>query len=407
MSLCIAAPGFSHDSLPDTMISCPLCGKNLRFPLPASTEELASSSKATISLSTPSQTTPATRHIIIDSNTEHSPTRTGSALKYHQAQGSEIDRFTSFQANRNNITKTRAEGFISKKEQLVPKGKFEVGSRKEMKVSDNRTADIWVGYDGAGASTFKLRGSVSLHFEDLKQDITDLPKFINEGILNESYTFLEYMKTKDLRKFGANQQFTPYLATGVSNGTFTRVALSTLWQSFTIGSLLKHFPAKKPMFVVIAYEGHIHSSEEENIPLAGKEQEIPKHSGIKEIMRKRSRSMAKKEQIRNKSSSPDALHTPSPVGKHLQSKKSIVPALETVTTELEGLMSPERMPYVKKGKEKEVDIKKERKLPKGYVYEPVSIEGDKQKEEENVEDNTQKWLTGFKGYEEEPTEVDE
>ncbi|KAF8533716.1 hypothetical protein BDD12DRAFT_809955 [Trichophaea hybrida] len=402
MSLCIAAPGFSHDSLPDTIISCLLCGKNLRFPLPASTEELASSSKATISLSTPSQTTPATRYIIINSDTEHSPACTGSALKYHQAQGSEIDRFTSFQANRNNITKTRAEGFISKKEQLVPKGKFEVGSRKEMKVSDNRTADIWVGYDGAGASTFKLRGitlkpspilcifannlgSVSLHFEDLKQVIKDLPKFINEDILNESYTFLEYMKTKDLQKFGANQQFTPYLATGVSNGTFTHVALSTLWQSFTIGSYLKHFPAKKPMFVVIAYEGHIHSSEGENIPLAGKEQEIPKHSGIKEIMRKRSRSMAKKEQIRNKSSSPDALHTPSPV----------------------GLMSPERMPYVKKGKEKEVDIKKERKLPKGYVYEPVSIEGDKQKEEENVEDNTQKWLTGFKGYEEEPTEVDE
>jgi hypothetical protein len=160
MSLCIAAPGFSHDSLSDTMISCPLCGKNLCFPLPASAEELASSLKATISLSTPSQTAPAIRYIIMNSDIEYSHAHTGSALKYHQAQGSEIDRFTFFQANRNNITKTKAEGFISKKEQLIPKGKFEVESRKEMKVSDNCIADIWVGYDGAGASVFKLQSII-------------------------------------------------------------------------------------------------------------------------------------------------------------------------------------------------------------------------------------------------------
>ncbi|KAF8538073.1 hypothetical protein BDD12DRAFT_886160 [Trichophaea hybrida] len=252
------------------MVSCPLCGQNLRFSLPASIKELASPLKTTISLPTPSQILSAsgTRYIIIDSDTENSPAPTGNTVKYHEAEGSEIDRFASFQANRKEITQTRAEGFVVKKEQLISKGKFEVGSRKKAKVSDNRTADIWVGYDGAGACTFKLRGSVSLHFEDIKQVITDLPEFINEGILSESYSFLEYMKTKDLRKFGAHQQFTPYLATGVSNGTFTRVALSTLWQSFTIGALLKHFPAKKPMFVVIAYEGHIHTSEEEDIPLA-------------------------------------------------------------------------------------------------------------------------------------------
>jgi hypothetical protein len=70
--------------------------------------------------------------------------------------------------------------------------------------------------------------------------------------------------------------------------------------------------------------------------------------------------------------------------------------LETVTIELEGLMSPEWIPYLEKGKEKEVDIKKERKFAKGYIYKFVSIEGDKQKEEENIKDNTQKWLTEFK-----------
>ncbi|KAF8533304.1 hypothetical protein BDD12DRAFT_810284 [Trichophaea hybrida] len=202
------------------------------------------------------------------------------------------------------------------------------------------------------------------------------------------------MKTKDLRKFSTNLQFTPYLATSVSNATFTCIALYTLWQSFTIGSLFKYFPAKTPMFVLIVYKGHIHSSKEQNILLAGKDKGIPKHSGNKVIIRKRSHSIAvKKEHIRNRSSLPDTLHTPSPV--------------ESVTTELEHLMSPECIPYMKKDKEIEVDIMKEMKLPKGYVYEPVSIERDKQKEEENVEDNTQKWRTGCKDYEDEPTEVDE
>ncbi|KAF8538943.1 hypothetical protein BDD12DRAFT_883721 [Trichophaea hybrida] len=278
--------------------------------------------------------------------------------------------------------------------------------------SSLNNADIWVGYDGAGACTFTLRGSVSLHFEDITQVITDLPEFINKGILSESYSFFEYMKTKDLRKFGAHQQFTPYLATGVSNGTFTRVALSTLWQSFTIGALLKHFPAKKPMFVVIAYEGHIHTSEEEDILLARMGKQIPKQSGIKEVMRKRSRSMAmKKVQVLNESSSPDPVHTPSPVGKRLRSRKSI-PALETDTTELALLMSPERRVSVKhgkgknmqatmkkehleeldgsehrQGKRKEVDNIKDKKLPKGYVYEPVPTDDDNYKVETMDDDD--------------------
>jgi hypothetical protein len=48
------------------------------------------------------------------------------------------------------------------------------------------------------------------------------------------------------------------------------------------------------MFVVITYEGHIHNSKEENIALAGKEKQIPKPSDYKEIIRKRSYSMAMK-----------------------------------------------------------------------------------------------------------------
>ncbi|KAF8533173.1 hypothetical protein BDD12DRAFT_810396 [Trichophaea hybrida] len=152
----------------------------------------------------------------------------------------------------------------------------------------------------------ELRESVSVHFEDIKQVITNLPEFINEG------------------------------------------------------ALLRHFPAKQLMFVVIAYEDHIHTSEEEDMPSAGMGKRIAKHSGINNVMMNRSQSMAiTKARIEKK---------------HLE--------------ELDG--SEHRQ-----GKGKEEDHKKDKKLPNTYVYEH-SIDDD-----DNVE-----WIAGFKDNEEEPTEID-
>ena len=53
------------------------------------------------------------------------------------------------------MEKARSDGFISKKDRLKPKGKFEVGSKKEVKVSDGRTADIFVG------NKVNMQGSLS------------------------------------------------------------------------------------------------------------------------------------------------------------------------------------------------------------------------------------------------------
>ena len=61
--------------------------------------------------------------------------------------------------------------------------------------------------------------------------------------------------------------FHPYLASGISNWFFTRLQSSFSTSSFTIIQLLNHFPAKKSIIVVIAYEHPIESdssTEKEN-----------------------------------------------------------------------------------------------------------------------------------------------
>jgi len=79
---------------------------------------------------------------------------------HSQTQGA---RWDPFQGDRKEIEQTRAEGFSSKKDKLRPKGKFEIGNRREPKVLDNCTADIWVGIDNTNANLFKLRGNTILY----------------------------------------------------------------------------------------------------------------------------------------------------------------------------------------------------------------------------------------------------
>ena len=64
-------------------------------------------------------------------DTPNNPVPLATTTTYAQKQ---LDRFATFRANRKEVEKARSDGFISKKDQLKPKGKFEVGSKKEVKV---------------------------------------------------------------------------------------------------------------------------------------------------------------------------------------------------------------------------------------------------------------------------------
>ena len=55
-------------------------------------------------------------------------------------------------------------GRLISKGQLKGKGKFGVGSKKDLELSDNRTADIVVGNKGQQAGEFVLKGMLLNRF---------------------------------------------------------------------------------------------------------------------------------------------------------------------------------------------------------------------------------------------------
>ena len=91
-----------------------------------------------------------------------------------------------------------------------------------------------------------------------------MEEFITNRILAEAVENMEY-REKVERKCKELQNFYPYIATMISNRFFTCVQSSISQRCFTAAELLIHFPAKKSIMVVIAYEVHEESSlEEEN-----------------------------------------------------------------------------------------------------------------------------------------------
>lgn len=90
------------------------------------------------------------QYIIIDPEINTSHTRTlvlrtsPSKPESSTLQSKQKNKFATFESNRKEIDKKRSDGFIGKKNRLKTKGKFEVGGKKEIKVSDNRTADTFV-----------------------------------------------------------------------------------------------------------------------------------------------------------------------------------------------------------------------------------------------------------------------
>jgi hypothetical protein len=139
--VCAGLLGFKHTSFPPTMMVCTFCGLNLEQLRAINTASCEASPFARAG--TPGS---AISPFVI-------PDSPKTPIKKAE------DRFASFQKNRTEIEQTRREGFQSKKDKTHPKGKFEVGARKETKVSDNRVVDIYVGSDGASASSYKVQGA--------------------------------------------------------------------------------------------------------------------------------------------------------------------------------------------------------------------------------------------------------
>lgn len=87
--------------------------------------------------------------------------------------------------------------------------------------------------------------------------------FISARILEESVEYMEYA-AKAKRRSKEDLVFHPYIATGISNGFFTRLQASFSTRSFTAAELLARLPAKKSATVVVAYECQEESSAEES-----------------------------------------------------------------------------------------------------------------------------------------------
>jgi len=140
-----------------------------------------------------------------------------------------------------------------------------------------------------------MTGSVSIHFDDIKATIPSMEEFITNRILAESVEYMEY-REKAERKSKELMHFYPYLATGISNRFFTRLQSSFSQQSFTATELLNHFPSKKSIMVVIAYEVPAESSSEEENDDKYDNSQVKKehHDAVKKpgLSRKRSHSMA-------------------------------------------------------------------------------------------------------------------
>ena len=185
-----------------------------------------------------------------------------------------------FLENKPVVENSRKEGFVSKEDKKKPKGGYEVGTKKAIAVSDNRTVSIYIGPVGGLVSEYEFLGkslqslqfcypanlsfvaiadSVSVHFPDITAPLGKIDHFIQHGILAESDNWVNFL---DENPNFNKTTIQPYLATGTDNGRYTKLQRTFLQKDITPALLLSHFPHKKTFLCIVGLE---HCQQEERI----------------------------------------------------------------------------------------------------------------------------------------------
>ena len=157
MSFYIAVPEFDHVLVPTSQPTCPYCGKVLHQTVQPTSAPVGGTSLSPYTTAFSSSSTvllppQLPQYMIVNPKIE-SYTRISvpghpiSPLKSFTLQSgkqNQNNRFALFESNWKEVDKIRSDEFISKN-RLKAKGKFDIGAKKEVKVLDNWTVDIFVG----------------------------------------------------------------------------------------------------------------------------------------------------------------------------------------------------------------------------------------------------------------------
>ena len=169
MSFCITVPEFDHILVPASQPTCPYCGKLIHQTFQPTSVPIGGTSPSLYttasSLSSTALLLPQSpQYMIIDPEIE-SYTRISvpghlislsKSFTLQLGKQSQNNRFALSESNWKEVNKIRSGRLISKN-WLKTKGKFDIGAKKEVKVSDNQTVDIFVGTKGQPAGNFALK----------------------------------------------------------------------------------------------------------------------------------------------------------------------------------------------------------------------------------------------------------
>ena len=166
MSFCVGVPKFNHNVVPVIQSTCPYSGIYLYHVKQSegSSKVIGNIAAYTVSSAYVSPREPSPVHYVVtDSENDltkepfaaiHPAPTSIAQISVHQK---EKNRFSTFDKKRKVVDTTGADGCVSRKNKFKAKGKLEVGAKKDIKVLDNRTADIFVGTKGQQAGKFALQ----------------------------------------------------------------------------------------------------------------------------------------------------------------------------------------------------------------------------------------------------------
>lgn len=135
-------------------------------------------------------------------------------------------------------------------------------------------------------------GSVSVHFRDITAPLENMNLFIRDQILTESDDWLQFLCENPTFDQSAMK---PYLATGTSNGRYTRLQRTFLRDGITPAELLSHFPHRKTFLCIVGWEHYQQVQERKTLGNVKLEEEEKDElfSSPSAVRHKRSRSIMK------------------------------------------------------------------------------------------------------------------